>query len=265
MVKGFETYSRNGWEGLVRHEWQDRVGDLDAWLEANPGQRVVNRLVRTVSRVVVDGEEVYVKVVKSIDDGDGHFGFRLWKRFKWRFLENRAMATLAVTAAMEQAGIRCAGAILAVRRTHGFSAEEVFISKSVPYPSVGKIVRGMTDTEERKAVLRNVAEGLCDFHCRGFLHGDCIPGNLLWDGGHVHFIDNDRTRFVGRLSRHGARRNLVQFCFHLLRKAEDAAMAEHFLACYAEAMKTRGKVFDGTDAVMAKARRRFKMKEGEKR
>ena len=111
MAQGFETYSRNGWEGLVRHEWRDRVGDLDEWLEASPGQQVVNRTGRTVARVVVDGEEVYVKVVKSIDDGGGHFGFRLWKRFKWRFLENRAMATLAVTS-MPTAGRRSQSAFL---------------------------------------------------------------------------------------------------------------------------------------------------------
>ena len=66
MVKGFETYSQNGWKGLVSSEWHGRPDDLDKWLADNPGEQLVNRCGRTVSHVVAGGEELYVKIVKSL-------------------------------------------------------------------------------------------------------------------------------------------------------------------------------------------------------
>ena len=263
-MDGFDTFEHGGWKGLVCHEWSGRIGDLDAWLEAHPGQQLVNRPTRTVRRVVEDGEEVYVKVVQSLDGGGGNPLFALWKRFKWRFLENRAMATLDVTAAMQTAGVHCASAILAARRIRGFKAEEVFISRGVPHPSVLRIMRTVTDGEKGKDILRGVACGLCNFHCCGFLHGDCIPGNLLWDGEHVHFIDNDRTcRADGFFLRRGIRRNLVQFCYRLSWDLKDFGLAEHFLVCYEEAMKGHGREFNGLPAVMEKTRKRYRMKQAE--
>ncbi|MCR4575046.1 MAG: lipopolysaccharide kinase InaA family protein [Lentisphaeria bacterium] len=263
IMDGFDTFEHGGWKGLACHEWNGRIDDLETWLETHPGQQLVNRPTRTVRRVVENGEEVYVKVVKSLDGGGNHL-LSLWKCFKWRFLENRAMATLAVTAAMESAGVRCAGAVLAARRTYGFSAEEVFISRGVPHPSVLKIMSDVTDNEKRMDILHGVARGLCDFHCHGFIHGDCIPGNLLWDGEHVHFIDNDRTcRADGCLLQRGIRRNLVQFCFRLSWNVKNFDLAEHFLACYAEAMNEHGQKFDDSKAVMEKTHQRYKLKEAE--
>ena len=166
---------------------------------------------------------------------------------------------------MREAGVLCAEAVLAARRTHWLRAEEIFISRGVPYPSVMKIISETTDTERRKDVLRSVAAGLCDFHCHGFLHGDCIPGNLLWDGEHIHFIDNDRTQLAnGCLLQRGVRRNLVQFCFRMSWSLKDYSLAEYFLECYAEAMTARGKNFYGAEDVMEKARQRYEKKLREK-
>lgn len=261
-MDGFETYRHDGWKGLVRREWLDRVRDLDKWLEDNPGQLLVNRAGRTVSHVVVDGEDVYVKIVRTLDDGEGgRYFLKLWKWFKWRFLGGRAMKSLAVAALMRKAGLCCAETILAVRRTHLLRAEEVFISQGVPHPSVIKLILDTADVEERKSILHGVADELCDFHCHGFLHGDCIPGNLLWDGKHIHFIDNERTQLAnGCLLQRGVRRNLVQFCFRLIWRTGDFTLAEYFLTCYGDAMTARGMSFYGAEDVMEKARLRFEKK-----
>ena len=81
MVNGFDTYRHNGWKGLVSREWRGKPDDLDKWLVDNPGQLLVNRCGRTVSRVMVDGEELYVKIVKTLDDGEsGRCLLCLWKR-----------------------------------------------------------------------------------------------------------------------------------------------------------------------------------------
>jgi tRNA A-37 threonylcarbamoyl transferase component Bud32 len=215
---------------------------------------------------MADGEELYVKIVKTLDDGEGgRCLLCLWKWFKWRFLGGRALKALTGTVKMRDAGVHCAEAVLAARRTHWLRAEEIFISRGVPYPSVMKIILETTDTERRKEVLRNVAAGLCDFHCHGFLHGDCIPGNLLWDGEHIHFIDNDRTQLAnGCLLQRGVRRNLVQFCFRMSWSLKDFSLAEYFLECYSEAMTARGNNFYGAEDVMEKARQRYKKKEAEK-
>ena len=119
MMNGFETYRHNGWKGLVSREWRGRPDDLDKWLTDNPGQQLVNRCGRTVSRVMADGEELYVKVVKSLDDGEGgRCLLCFWKWFKWRFLGGRALKALDGTVAMREAGVLCAEAVLAARRTH---------------------------------------------------------------------------------------------------------------------------------------------------
>ena len=266
MVNGFDTYRHDGWKGLVSREWRGRPDDLGKWLADHPGQQLVNRCGRTVSRVMADGEELYVKVVKSLDDGEGgRCLLCFWKWFKWRFLGGRALKALDGTVAMREAGVLCAEAVLAARRTHWLRAEEIFISRGVPYPSVMKIISETTDTERRKDVLRSVAAGLCDFHCHGFLHGDCIPGNLLWDGEHIHFIDNDRTQLAnGCLLQRGVRRNLVQVCFRMSWSLKDYSLAEYFLECYAEAMTARGKNFYGAEDVMEKARQRYEKKLREK-
>jgi len=266
MVNGFDTYRHNGWKGLISREWRGKPDDLDKWLADNPGQLLVNRCGRTVSRVMVDGEELYVKIVKTLDDGEsGRCLLCLWKWFKWRFLGGRALKALAGTVAMRDAGVHCAEAVLAARRTHCLRAEEIFISRGVPYPSVMKIISETTDTERRKEVLRSIAAGLCDFHCHGFLHGDCIPGNLLWDGEHIHFIDNDRTQLAnGCLLQRGVRRNLVQFCFRMSWSLKDFSLAEYFLECYSEAMTALGKNFYGAEDVMEKARYRYEKKQKEK-
>ena len=110
MMNGFETYRHNGWKGLVSREWHGRPDDLDKWLADNPGQQLVNRCGRTVSRVMAGGEELYVKVVKSLDDGEGgRCLLCFWKWFKWRFLGGRALKALDGTVAMREAGVLCAG------------------------------------------------------------------------------------------------------------------------------------------------------------
>lgn len=237
MSEEVKEYNACGWRGYVHADWSDEFSDLDSWLSQHSGTVVVEQPTRRVSRVECVGGAVYVKHIETLVDGR-HFFKDIWKRLKWRFCANRSLRTWAVTRSMRACGIGCAEPLLCARRTRGMGAEEVFIAREVPYVSVPSALSEHANSSALvERILSEVSVGLAAFHRPGFVHGDCIPGNLLYDiaQGRVYFIDNDRTfRYqVGSLVwRTGVKRNLIQFCNHLSYEVADPKIVLRFIDMY---------------------------------
>lgn len=226
-------YDHAGWHGYVSSDWHDEFHDLDTWLAEHPGKTVVDKPTRQVKKVAVACGTVYVKSVSSLVDGR-HFWLDLLKRLKWRLRPSRAIATLRIMREMRSAGIRCAEPLLAVRRRDSLlsSPVDIIITKELSHPLFDEVVKRLPPAQRQALVLQALPD-IFAFHHQGFVHGDFIPGNMLWDGQHLHFIDHDRTwRHLPQGTRADRIRNLVQFCFHLLMPTQQPELSRAFLNAY---------------------------------
>ncbi|MBR6471339.1 MAG: hypothetical protein IKS83_06050 [Victivallales bacterium] len=213
-MNDYQPFSSGAWQGVHLGDFSLPSDPLDHWLE----QIHASACRRYPSRCIAAPTEDfpwYVKILWGASDHD------TWlNRLKWRLRPSRMLQTWRISMALEEAGFLCPKIQLAARRRAwwplGWPTDLLIMA-----PIAGRQLSSTITQENATEVLPQVAAELARFHAAGFAHGDCIPGNLfLQDNGKLAFIDNDRTmhtRFGNRTAR--IRRNLVQFGFHLLRKA----------------------------------------------
>ncbi len=223
-MDGFLTVEKDGARLVVRDGWECL---LDAALWDGAGEAVVAYPDRTVRRLATAQGTVFVKVFRP--DGIPS----LWKRLRHTLRDalcgQAALRLLNIHAELEAAGLACPQALLAGVR----GDEQVFVTREANGLPMSQAMK--LDQNAARKALATAARGVRRLHDAGFVHGDCIPGNLLLDGETVCFLDNDRTARISFWSLpRGRRRNLIQFCSRLPEgnplSAEEAARA--FLEAY---------------------------------
>ena len=173
----------------------------------------------------------FVKVLTAASEHDN-----LWNRLKWRLRSSRSLHVWHISQELQANGFGCPVIQLAARkrawRPLGWPTDALVMS-----PVAGQMVQALLKNDPSQDILNIVAQELARFHAAGFVHGDCLPGNLfLENSGRLNFIDNDRTMRIHAWNRlPGIRRNLVQFAFHLLRRdLVTRDQAQNFLLKYVQ-------------------------------
>ncbi len=223
------------WKGLGHSRFMSQFSDLESWLTEHPGERVVDKPDREVRKVVLGQQVVYVKLVRALGSG-GNPLLRLIHAAKWRCRPSRATVTFQTHMKMLQRGIQCPLPLLAARKRGDKGPVDCFISEEAPYPIVRFL---LLDETRRKELLEACARGVAALHMAGFVHGDCIPGNLLLTPQQdIVFIDNDRTHCysIGYIPNSQRRRNLVQFGSRLPVELDDPKLPLYFLSRYYECL-----------------------------
>ena len=217
----FHPYRSGNWRGVVHHQWQEPLQNLDQWLRDNPGTTVIAKKARTVSRVETPNGVLYVKVLHRLQE-KGPAWKMLLTGSKWFLRPSRAIAVFKITSAMLDKGIGCPEPVLAARRRNAIGwPEDIFICREVPYPTLLSLFYTADKIPARDALIANAAHGIAALHNQGFIHGDCIPLNLcLAPDQSISFLDNDRTHTMPSLRKTYARfSNIIQFLsrlpFHL--------------------------------------------------
>ena len=222
---------------MVHSSWRSALSELDAWLAVNPGTVLVAKKTRRVFRVSTPRGVVYVKVIRSLQEGGSLFKKAL-AAVKWYCRSSRAVGVLNISNAMLAQGIGCPEPVLAARRRNAAGwPEDIFISREVACPSVLSLVLQQPEGKRQEAILASAGRGIARLHNHGFVHGDCIPGNLCQaPDGSLVFLDNDRTRITPVFGAEGARlNNLIQFLARLPAIANRERLVATFLQAYAEA------------------------------
>ncbi len=134
-------------------------------------------------------------------------GFVPWLKRKFR--KPLATRLFHIHQEMLEAGIGCPEPFLAATAADGTA---LFICAELPFPSIVRIFKD-ADSNSFEALFRTAAASVAALHRAGFIHGDCLPGNIcLSPDGQSFFIDNDRTR-KGQ-SKRRREVNIIQFCSH---------------------------------------------------
>ncbi|MBR0459257.1 MAG: hypothetical protein IJJ26_08465 [Victivallales bacterium] len=202
----FHSISQPGRKVLVRAGWEFL---LNAPLEQE-GTCVVSYPDRSVRRLETPQGVVYVKFFREDVQSS------LLRRFR-HFLRNlfgscKTFRLVRLHQELRDAGFLCPEPVLAELR----GKTQIFATREVP----GMLVRdalqsASTSDDARRHILQTAATAIRSLHNAGFVHGDCLPGNLSIDGDQIYFLDNDRTRCPHFRSSHERTRNLIQFCAHL--------------------------------------------------
>ncbi|MBR4674728.1 MAG: hypothetical protein IKP00_09710 [Victivallales bacterium] len=198
-------YRNSCWSGFISRKLKDM--DLSPEKLAVQGEVIVNKPNRMVRRIELPGTTVYAKWFappKNI--------FKRW------FRKPLAFRLLDIHRAMLASGIGCATPFLAAISSRPFEkTAQVFVYKEVPYQDITHRLLKASDEEAERLYLI-AAQAVAALHNAGFVHGDCLPGNIcLSDEGQFYFIDNDRTASsLPFLRAYQERRNLIQFCAHAL-------------------------------------------------
>jgi len=233
-MSSIQPYRSGNWRGIIDPQWQEPLSDLDQWLRDHPGAKVVAKKSRTVSRVETPNGVIYVKIIHRLQER-GSAWKMLFAGIKWLFRPSRAIATFQITDAMLDKGIGCPEPILAARRRNALGwPEDVFICREVPYPTLLSLFNTTDNIPSRDALLANAAHGIAALHNQGFIHGDCIPGNLcLAPDQSLCFLDNDRTQPMPLMLRRRARlNNVVQFLSRLPPNTQQGDVFTLFLDSY---------------------------------
>ena len=230
----FTPYHINRWNGLISSELSNQ--DLEPEKLAVLGETIVNKPNRMVRRIDLEGTTVYAK------------WFVPTKSFLKRlFRKPLAFRLLETHKALLSAGIGCAEPLLAAICDEPTQIlPQLFVYKEVPYPNISQRLKNAS-TDEATRIYDTAAEAIATLHKAGFVHGDCLPGNIcLSDDNHAFFIDNDRTsRSFPFIRKRQERRNLVQFCAHAaLQHDMSREMQRRFLAHYFECHSQRMTTFD---------------------
>ena len=229
-MNGSHKFVSGKWKGLVRNGWLEQFGDIEQLLSA--GVAVVDKPGRTVRRIETARAVIYCKWICSAGRGQGEYFLKSLLR------QPRSLAVWHVSEAMLAAGIACPLPLLAasLRTFSRFRFEDITVSAEIPYPRVNDLLREAKDTDERVHILRQAGQGIRELHEKGFVHGDCLPGNICMEKtGKLFFLDNDRTVQKSGLFVLKARlRNLVQFCSHTLTVLPNEKLLSHFLDSYKE-------------------------------
>ena len=130
-----------------------------------------------------------------------------WLKLKFR--KPLATRIFQIHKAMLDSGLGCPEPFLAATSSDGTA---LFICAELPFPSMIRIFKS-ADSSDFEALFRTAASSIAALHRAGFIHGDCLPGNIcLSPDRRSFFIDNDRTR-MGK-SKRGRETNIIQFCSH---------------------------------------------------
>lgn len=251
-LPALRPFQSRRWRGWVDASWQPVLAELDAWLTDHPGTVVVDKRARTVFRVETPQGVVYVKIMRHLQERGRPFK-RLLAGLKWYFRPSRALAVLRVSSAMLSRGIGCPEPVLAARRRSRLGwPEDIFISREVASPSVNRLLHEQRDGGAQAGVMVSVARAVARLHNQGFVHGDCLPGNISLDAdGMACFLDNDRTWFAPVLGARRARmKNLLQFLSRLPPVLDHVGLADVFLNAYYQA---------SSDAAMSGGRQRARL------
>ncbi|MBO4620919.1 MAG: hypothetical protein J5654_12510 [Victivallales bacterium] len=230
MTPDFLPFESGPWRGICHRDFAVPDGNLDDWLA---------RLAKTSNRhyasrwIAAPNIECpwFVKVLTAASEHDN-----LWNRLKWRLRTSRSLHVWRISQELQANGFGCPVIQLAARKRAwqplGWPTDVLVMS-----PVEGQMVQTLLKNESAQDILNIVAQELARFHAAGFVHGDCLPGNLfLESSGRLNFIDNDRTIRVHAWNRlPSIRRNLVQFAFHLLRRnLVTRDQAQNFLLNYVQ-------------------------------
>ncbi len=198
-------YRNSCWSGFISSELKDL--DFSPERLAVQGEVIVNKPNRLVRRIELSGTTVYAKWFAHTQN--------IFKRW---FRKPLAFRLLDIHKAMDASGIGCAVPYLAVISSNPVeNFSQLFVYKEVPYPNISQRLKKASD-EEAEQLYLIAAQAIAALHKAGFVHGDCLPGNIcLSDEEQFYFIDNDRTaKSLPFLRAYQERRNLIQFCAHAL-------------------------------------------------
>lgn len=195
----FVRIANGGWVGMVNAEYaglfEDRSSDWpDPWLSGDTQE--VNPIKREgvqVYPVEIGGVPCYVKYFTS-HKGGGRKD-KLWNRLMWRFGRSRAQQNLTANLMLERAGFGAAEVLLAVRKTSGMDAEDLFVTQAVDGRTFHhELIE--SGEREKKELLVEAGKSIAELHAAGIIHGDLLPRNLIIgaESQRIYFLDNDRTR-----------------------------------------------------------------------
>jgi tRNA A-37 threonylcarbamoyl transferase component Bud32 len=230
----FQAFHSGSWRGFVHQNWQETLSDLDLWLQENPGHSIVAQKNRRVSRVETPAGVLYVKQMYRLQKR-GPTWKMLLTGIKWYLRPSRAIAVLNISNSLKDKGIACPEPVLAARRRNACGwPEDLFISREIPEPTLLSLFDSQENAQEHKARIAHAARGIAALHKHGFIHGDCIPGNLCLTADHsLVFLDNDRTRHTTRFRKRRAQMdNLIQFLSRLPTELQQEEVFTLFLDEY---------------------------------
>ncbi len=230
----YRTYHNYSWNGFISSELNDM--DLVPERLEVQGEMIVSKPNRMVRRMDLSGMTVYAKWFapsKNI--------------FKRLFRKPLVFKLLDIHQALLASGIGCAEPLFAaISGKASQNLPQLFIYKEVPYPSISKRLQNAS-ADEAAHFYAAAAKAIAVLHNAGFVHGDCLPGNIcLSDDGRSFFIDNDRTsRSLPFLRQRQECRNLIQFCAHaahqhnMPREMQSSFLLQYFECRSVEAPQTK--------------------------
>ena len=235
MIEQFEHpdwlyYRHDNWRGIVRQGWEELLGDPGSL--GKQGQSVNDKPDRMVRRWESPLGNVYIKHIYSPNS----FSERLLTYAKNRLRPPRSLQVWHISEALLEEGLRCPKPLLGAFNysLFGLDSEEFLVSAEIAHPLLNKRLNNSSSAAEIAELLAAAGKSIRLLHDKGFVHGDCLPGNMCIDPeNNLYFLDNDRT---ARLSLLGARRerlrNLVQFASRALPLLPDNTTIDDFVQAY---------------------------------
>lgn len=216
------------WKGLVREGWQHVFSDIGQL--ADSCEVIVDKPDRMVRRLETPKGVIYYKRICGTGAG------RSWYFLKSLLRTPRSLAIWHVSEQMRLAGIGCPLPLLAVSSCcfSSFCFEDILVTAEIPFPRISDLLKDAEDDIARASILQKAGQGICELHEKGFVHGDCLPGNICMDpGNRLYFLDNDRTRKQSRFFHRRAKIwNLIQFCSRAPKFLVDINLLSAFWAGY---------------------------------
>ena len=212
------------WHGMVAEPFEWNLQRLDAILK--DADIIVDKPDRIVRRIELDGKAFYAKSFLKPR--------RLADRLKRMVRRPIVLRLWQIHNEMLDSGIVCAAPMLGAMDDG--AGTELFISTEIAMQTARIMIKTLA-AESLPEIFAKAAKAIARLHRAGFVHGDCIPGNICMDDADgFAFIDNDRTERAPLLFGGNARRrNLVQFCSRSTLRPE--VCNEHFTRFLVEYMK----------------------------